>query len=101
MESIITFFCIVGLCIFMYGYIRMRHINKDYPLKCNVLYIPRHDVPVKDRLPHMEVLDHEAHDSKFIHARYSTAPMGISEIEDLIPSLNRRYDTVELREMNG
>ena len=99
MDSIITFFCIVGLCIFMYGYIRMRHINKDYPLSCNVLYLPRHDKMSRDKLPHMEVLDHEEHDEKFRHARFSTAPMGRSEIEDMIPSLNRRYDRVGMREI--
>ena len=97
MDSIITFFCIVGLCIFVYGYIRMIQDNKDYSQRCNILYIPRHDSPVKNRLPHMEVLDHEEHDSKFLHATYTTAPMGISEIENIIPSLNRRYDSVELR----
>jgi hypothetical protein len=101
MDSIITFFCIVGLCIFMYGYIRMRQINKYYPLACNVLYLPRHDRTVKDILPHMEVLEHEEHDSKFEHTRFSTAPMGQSEIENIIPSLNRIYDSVELREMGN
>jgi hypothetical protein len=49
----------------------------------------------------MEVLEHEAHDSKFEHARFSTAPMGKSEIETIIPSLNRIYDVVELREMGN
>ena len=100
MDSIITFFCIVGLCIFMYGYIRMRQINKDYPLSCNVLYLPRYD-RAERRSPHMEVLEHEEHDSKFEHARFSTAPMGQSEIETIIPSLNRIYDSVELREMGN
>ena len=99
MDSIITFFCIVGLCIFMYGYIRMNQINKDYPQLCNVLYIPRRDEASRDKLPHMEVLEHEEHDSKFRHARFSTAPMGRSEIEDMIPSLNRRYDRVGMREI--
>ena len=97
MDSIITFFCIVGLCIFMYGYIRMRQLNKDYSLSCNVLYVPRDDIK-KTELPHMEVLDHEEHDEKFRHARFSTAPMGLSEIEDMIPSLNQRYDRSVMRE---
>ena len=99
MDSIITFFCIFGLCIFMYGYIRMTQINKDYPQSCKVLYIPRRDETSKDKLPHMEVLEHEEHDSKFRHARFSTAPMGISEIEDIIPLLNRRYDSVNMVEL--
>ena len=100
MDSIITVFCIIGLCILAYAYIKMRQINKDYSLSCNVLYIPRHDNP-DNRSPHMEVLDHEEHDSKFRHARFNTAPMGRSEIEDLIPSLNRRYDSVNSVEIRG
>ena len=100
MDSIITFFCIVGLCIFMYGFIRMRQLNKDYPLSCNVLYLPRDDIK-KTELPHMEVLDHEEHDETFRHTRFNRAPMGLSEIEDIISSvpLNQRYDRVGMREM--
>ena len=100
MDSIITFFCIVGLCIFMYGYIRMRQLNKDYSLSCNVLYLPRDDIK-KTELPHMEVLDHEEHDETFRHTRFNRAPMGLSEIEDIISSvpLNQRYDRVGMREM--
>ena len=97
MESIISFFCIFGLCIFVYAYIKMRQINKDYPSSCNILYIPRDDNP-DDRSSYMDVLDAED-DSKFEHTRFDTAPMGRSEIEDLIPSLNRRYDSVEIREL--
>ena len=101
MESIIAFFCIFGLCIFVYGYIMMRHNYKEYSHKCNILYVPRHSSPVKDRLPHMEVVDHEEHDSRFLHTRFSTAPRGISEIDSILPSLNRRYDSIELIEMGG
>ena len=101
MDSIITFFCIVGLCIFMYGYIRMRQLNKDYPLSCNVLYLPRDDKMIKDKLPHMDVLDHEEHSETFRHTIFSTAPMGRSEIEDMIPSLNQRTDRVGISEMGG
>ena len=99
MESVITLICIFGLCIFMYSYIRMYQINKDYPTSCKVLYIPRHDNPTKDRLPHMEVLDHEEHDSKFRLAQFNTVPQGISEIESIIPSLNRRHDSVTMVEL--
>mgnify|MGYP003682403857 CR=1 FL=1 len=99
MDSIITFFCIVGLCIFMYSYIRMRQQNKDYPLSCNVLYLPRDDKMIKDKLPHMEVLDHEEHDETFRHTIFNKAPMGRSEIEDMIPLLNQRTDRSVLREM--
>ena len=101
MDSIITFFCIVGLCIFMYGFIRMRQLNKDYPLSCNVLYLPRDDKMIKDKLPHMEVLDHEEHSETFRHTRFSTAPMGRSEIEDMIPLLNQRTDRSIMSEMGG
>ena len=100
MESLITLFSIFILCVFMYAYIRMDQINKDYPTSCNILYMPRQDNP-KNRLPHMEVLDHEAHDSKFKLAQFSTLPQGISEIEQLIPSLNRRHDSVSMVEIGG
>jgi len=63
--------------------------------------MPRQDNIVKNRLPHMEVLDHEAHDSKFKLAQFSTLPQGISEIEQLIPSLNRRHDSVSMVEIGG
>jgi len=75
----------------------MRQINKDYPSTCNILYIPELDNP-DNASSYMDVLDAED-DSKFEHTRSDTAPMGRSEIEDLIPSLNRRYDSVEIREL--
>ena len=77
----------------------MRQLNKDYPLSCNVLYLPRDDIK-KTELPHMEVLDHEDHDETFRHTRFATAPMGRSEIEDMIPLLNQRYDRVGMSEMS-
>ena len=100
MDSIITFFCIVGLCIFMYGYIRMRQLNNNSSLSCNVLYLPREDV-TRDKLPHMEVLEHEEHGETFRHTRFNRAPMGLSEIEDIISSvpLNQRYDRSVMSEM--
>ena len=98
MESIIAFICICGLCIFVYAYIKMRQINKDYPYSCNILYIPEHDNS-DNSSSYMDVLDHAEDDSKFEHTRSDTAPMGRSDIEDLIPSLNRRYDSVEIREL--
>jgi hypothetical protein len=66
----------------------MYSLNKDYPTKCSVVYIPRSDSASRERLPYMEVLDHEAHDSKFRHSRYDTAPRGISELDDLLSSNN-------------
>ena len=96
MESLITMFCIFGLCVFMYAYISMYNLNKDYPTSCNILYIPKHDNPLKDRLPHTEVLDHEEHDNKFRIAQFNTLPQGISEIESLIPSLNNRHDSINM-----
>jgi hypothetical protein len=101
MESLITLFSIFILCVFMYGYIRMDQINKDYPTSCHILYMPREDNPIKNRLPHMEVLDHEEHDSKFKLAQVSTLPQGISEIEQLIPPLNQRNDSVNMVEIGG
>uniref|UniRef100_A0A6C0FFK1 Uncharacterized protein n=1 Tax=viral metagenome TaxID=1070528 RepID=A0A6C0FFK1_9ZZZZ len=101
MESLITLFSIFILCVFMYAYIRMDQINKDYPTSCNILYMPRQDNTVKNRLPHMEVLDHEEHDSKFKLAQFSTLPQGVSEIEQLMPSLNRRHDSVSMVEIGG
>ena len=99
MESLITLFSILILCATMYGYIRMEQINKDYPTSCHILYVPRDDNPVKTRAPHMEVIDHEKHDSKFKLAQFSTLPQGISELEELIPSLNRRHDSVNIVEI--
>jgi len=88
MSSLITLLCIFGLSVFMYAYISMYNLNKDYPSKCNILYIPRSDSASRERLPHMEVLDHEAHDSKFRHSRYDTAPRGISELDNLLSRNN-------------
>ena len=98
MESMITFVCIFGLCVFMYAYIKMYQINKDYPTACKVLYIPEHDNPRGNRLPHTEVLDHEKHDTKF--RIFQVAPQGVSEIESLIPTLNRRKDSVNIVEID-
>jgi len=39
MESIITFFAIIGLCMFVYAYHMMRRKYKKYPITCDVLYI--------------------------------------------------------------
>ena len=60
----------------MYAYISMYNLNKDYPTKCSVIYLPRSDDIDREVSPHMEVLDHENHDSKFRHSRYDTAPRG-------------------------
>lgn len=101
MDSIIAFFCIIGLCVFMYAYQMMRRKHKDYSHRCNVLYVPRHDETTRDKLPHMEVLEHEEHDSKFIHAEFSTAPLGISEIDTMLPRNNIRYDSINRSEYGG
>ena len=74
----------------MYAYISMYNLNKDHPTKCNVLYLPRSVDVSRESLPHMEVLEHETHDSKFSHSRYDTAPRGISELDDLLLSNNNR-----------
>ena len=88
MSSLITLLCIFGLSIFMYAYISMYNLNKDYPSKCSVVYIPRSDDVSREILPYMDILEHERHDSKFRHSRYDTAPRGISELDDLLSSNN-------------
>jgi hypothetical protein len=88
MSSFITLLCIFGLSVFMYAYINMYNLNKDYPAKCNILYIPRSDDNSREKIPHMDVLEHESHDSKFRHSRYDTAPRGISELDNLLSRNN-------------
>ena len=86
MSSFITLLCIFGLCVFMYSYITMYNLNRDFPTKCKVLYIPDTDDMNRGRSSHMEVLEHAKSDTKFNHTRYSVAPLGISEIEDTLSS---------------
>ena len=93
MDSILTFFCIIGLCVFVYAYQMMNRLKRDYPHRCNVVYVPRHDEVKREVLPHTEVLDHEEHDAKFINARFSTSPRGISDMDAMIPRNNVRYDS--------
>ena len=77
----------------------MNREKRDYPHRCKVLYVPRHDEVKREVLPHTEVLDHEVQDEKFLHAQFSTAPMGISEVESILPSANVRYDTTNVGEL--
>ena len=88
MSSLITLLCIFGLSVFMYAYISMYNLNKDYPSKCSVIYLPRSEGSNREVSPHMDILEHETHDSKFRHSRYDTAPRGISELDDLLSSNN-------------
>ena len=88
MSSLITLLCIFGLSIFMYAYINMYNLNIEYPSKCSVIYLPRSDSANRELTPHMDILEHETHDSKFRHSRYDTAPRGISEIDDLLSTNN-------------
>ena len=83
MSSFITLSCIFGICVFMYSYISMYNLNKDFPTKCKVLYIPDMN---RESSPHMEVLEHETHESTFSHVRSSVAPLGISEIDNILSS---------------
>jgi len=85
MSSFITLLCIFGLCVFMYSYISMYNLKKDYPTKCNVLYLPRSE-GTSELSPHMEVLDHETQGSKFRHTSSIVAPVGRSEIDNLLSS---------------
>tara|TARA_B100000123_G_scaffold271152_1_gene250348 strand:- start:291 stop:566 length:276 start_codon:yes stop_codon:yes gene_type:complete len=86
MSSLITLLCIFGLSVFMYAYISMYNLNKDYPSKCNILYIPRSEGSSVYLYSNMEVFEHETHDNKFRHSRYDTAPRGITELDDLLSS---------------
>ena len=43
----------------------------------------------------------KAEDEKFRHARFSTAPMGISEVESMLPSANVRNDRIDVRELGN
>ena len=86
MSSLITLLCIFGLSVFMYAYISMYNLNKDYPSKCNILYIPRSEDSSVYLSSNMEVFEHETHDNKFRHSRYDTAPRGITELDDLLSS---------------
>jgi hypothetical protein len=86
MSSFITLLCIFGICVFMYSYISMYNLNKDFPTKCKVLYIPETDDINRERSPHMEVLEHETHDSTFSHTGSIVAPLGRSEIDDTLSS---------------
>lgn len=88
MSSLITLLCIFGLSVFMYAYISMYNLNKDYPSKCNIVYIPRSDAMDGENLSHMDSLENETHDSKFMDSGYDTAPMSISEFDDLLSSNN-------------
>ena len=40
METYITFFCIMVLCVIVYGLARMNITNRFYPVACKVIYIP-------------------------------------------------------------
>ena len=72
----------------MYAYINMYNLNKHFPAKCSVIYLPRSNDIDREASPHMEILDHENHDSKFRHSRYDTAPRGVSELDNLLSSNN-------------
>ena len=99
MDSIIALLCIGALCVVVYAAIRMRQINKDYPVSCKILYVPMSD-DNDNSSPHMGVLEHGKHDVKFRHTIFTTAPRGVSEIESLIPSLATRYHETGLREIS-
>ena len=92
MDSIITFFCIVGLCIFVYGYITMRQTNLNQKT-CSTLYVPEREPDDSNSLSYMDVLDHEGHPSKFEHTRSQLAPTGDN---DLPSRLNLRYEQTNL-----
>ena len=76
----------------------MRKKYKDYPVYCDVIYLSSDNELTKGfkQSPPMEVLEHEEHDSKFIHSKYNIIPRGISDIDNIpeLNTLNNRYDKV-------
>jgi len=84
MDFLITLFCIFGLCVFVYAYVKMHNLKKNYYIPCKVLYIPEDDI---NNSLNTRVIDHETHENKFKHTLTDTAPRGISEIDDIIPTL--------------
>ena len=94
MESIILLLCIIGLGIFVYGYTMRTYKYKNQD-KCNILYVPR--LEEKDNTTQMHVLDLVTSQKSFTNPN-NIAPRGYSELETIIPPLNRVYDSVEMRQ---
>ena len=92
MESILVLFCIVILSLFVYGFIDREYKYKNIT-KCNILYVPRHEK--ENTSNEMHALD--VAQNNFTNPT-NRPPMGQSEFDNIIPPLNRIYDTVEIVE---
>ena len=95
MESFLSFFCIFVLCMFVYGYIMMKNKHKNHSNYCNVLYVPRIEKEIENEMDQSDIISSQ---NTFTNPM-NRPPRGISDIEYLLPTLNQRYDTIELREM--
>ena len=94
-DSLFTVGAIVVLCIFMYGYIMMSNDIKNLDNKCNVVYYPDDKSKIKNV---NETMAKELDQPKFNHTLSERAPRGISEVDVMIPRVNLRYDSTEMRE---
>ena len=68
---------------------------KNLDNKCNVVYYPDDKSKIKNV---NETMAKELDQPKFNHTLSETAPMGISEIDVMIPRVNLKYDSIEMRE---
>ena len=94
-DSLIMIGAIVILCLFMYGYIMMSNDIKNLDNKCNVVYYPDDKSKIKNV---NETMAKELDQRKFNHTLHEIAPRGISEIDMMIPRVNVKYDSTEMRE---
>ena len=94
-DSLIMIGAIVILCLFMYGYIMMSNDIKNLDKKCNVVYYPDDKSKIKNV---NETMAKELDQPKFNHTLHEIAPRGISEIDVMIPRVNVKYDSTEMRE---
>ena len=94
-EPLIMIGAIVILCLFMYGYIMMENDIKNLDNKCNIVYYPDDKSKIKNI---NETMAKELQQPKFNHTLYEIVPRGISEIDMMIPRVNVKYDSTDIRE---
>jgi len=94
-DSLIMVGAIFILCLFMYGYIMMENDIKNLDNKCNLVYYPDDKSKIKNV---NETMAKELDQPKFNHTLYEIAPRGVSEIDMMIPRVNVKYDSTEMRE---
>ena len=73
----------------------MKNKHKIQSKSCNILYVPRIDKEIDNEMNQSDITSAQG---TFTNPM-NRAPRGISEIENLLPSLNQRYDTVEIGEI--